>query len=440
MSSIKTEDSPVFRKIWLEVREEERKYGHIYNQIYRNCRWEEFDEADLTQTKRIVIVDDDQEILLCGLATDKEIAEHLAFLDAEYERRKAEFDKRQRKSNKKDNKPGKGKKAKLFKSLGKSNPFQLELFTQSNKNSSEYSQTIELYDFIPKYVWGKVERVKDKFLEPIKREFVCRSVKYKLVISPAFIEGLDGFKAYFPGKREELVEDALRKLMTEDRALFLEEEASLAFTLYQLQKELAAHKHTYDYSQLKESLEILAKTNIEIESEDKSAKLLFSPIEMLGLSGQNGETQTFVKFSNLLTRSINEGTYRLFNYEKVMSYDSVIARQLHKRMAHHYVQASFTEKYEILLSTIIRDFGLTKQKRIQQNLQKVESAVEELKSKEVILTCNTEKNYNYEEKQRLEDVKFCFQPHPSFINDTKKANAVSRQTHESIKTNTKLLE
>ncbi len=434
MGEINLDDPPVFRLMWLEVREEERKYGHIYNEIYRNCRWGGFDGVDPMGPELIQIVDDDGEDFICGLPTDRKIAEHLASLDAEYERRKAEFDKQQPKNNKKDNKIGKGKKVKLFKSLGKSNPFQLELFTQSNKNSSEYSQTIELYDFIPKYVWGKLERVKDKFLEPIKREFVCRNVKYKLVISPAFIEEADGFRAYFPGKREELVEDALRKLMTEDSALYLEEEASLAFTLYQLQKELAAHKHTYDYAQLKESLEILAKTNIEIESEDKSAKLIFSPIEMLGLSGQNGETQTYVKFSNLLTRSINEGTYRLFNYEKVMSYDSVIARQLHKRMAHHYVQASFTEKYEILLSTVIRDFGLTKQKRIQQNLQKVEASIEELKNREVVLNCKVEKIYDYEKKQKLEDVKFIFQPHPSFVNDTKKANAVSKQTREAIKT------
>lgn len=434
MSEINLDDPPVFREMWLEVREEERKYGHIYNQVYSNCRWGGYDGVDPMGPELIEIVDDDRDVIVCGLPTDKRIADHLASLDAEYERRKKEFDKQQPKDNKKDNKTGKIKKAKLFKSLGKSNPFQLELFTQSNKNSTEYSHTIELYDFIPKYVWGKLERVKDKFLEPLKREFVCRNVKYKLIISPAFVEEADGFRAYFPGKREELVEDALRKLMTEDNALYLEEEASLAFTLYQLQKELAAHKHTYDYAQLKESLEILAKTNIEIESEDKSAKLIFSPIEMLGLSGQNGETQTYVKFSNLLTRSINEGTYRLFNYEKVMSYDSVIARQLHKRMAHHYIQASFTEKYEILLSTVIRDFGLTKQKRIQQNLQKVEAAIEELKNKEVVLNCKTEKIYDYEKKRKLEDVKFIFQPHPSFVNDTKKANAVSRQTREAIKT------
>jgi hypothetical protein len=150
--------------------------------------------------------------------------------------------------------------------------------------------------------------------------------------------------------------------------------------------------------------------------------------------GTGQKTRAFVRFNALVSKSIQSRTFRQINYEKVMSYDSVIARQLHKRMAHHYIQASFTEKYEILLSTIIRDFGLTKQKRIQQNLQKVEASIEELKNREVVLNCNVEKIYDYEKKQKLEDVKFIFQPHPSLVNDTKKANTVSKQTREAIKT------
>ena len=138
---------------------------------------------------------------------------------------------------------------------------------------------------------GKIKPIKDKFPESIKREFECRSVKYNLVVSPAFIEEAGGFTAYFPGVIEEVVEDALRKLMTEDNAFYSDEGAGIAFTLYQLQKEFAVYKHSYSYDQLKQALEILTKTNIEIESADKSVKLLFSPIDMLGLKGQSGETQ-----------------------------------------------------------------------------------------------------------------------------------------------------
>lgn len=380
------------------------------------------------------IRNDENEVICRGTAKDPEVAEQLDLLKKEARQLIQDFKKQKNMAASDKTKPSttKHKINKAFRELKQSFPEQLELFTQSHQKFAEYSHTIELYDFIPKYVWGKVERVEDKFLEPIKREFVCRGIKYNLILSPAFIQGSDGFKAYFPGKREELVEDALRKLMTEDNAVYLDDDASLRFSLYQLQKELSTHQHTYDYTQLKESLEILTKTSVEIESEDKNVKIIFSPIEILGLSGINDETQTFVKFSSLITRSINEGTYRLVNYDKLMGYASTIARQLHKRMAHHYVQASLTEKYEILLSTIIRDFGITKQKRLQQNLQKIETAIEELIQKEVILNCKAEKIYKSGGKQKLEEVKFSIQPHPYFINETKKANATIRQIKESM--------
>jgi hypothetical protein len=36
-----------------------------------------------------------------------------------------------------------------------------------------------------------------------------------------------------------------------------------------------------------------------------------------------------------------------------MGYRTAIARKLHKRLSHFYIQASFTDKYEALLSTLI---------------------------------------------------------------------------------------
>lgn len=317
-------------------------------------------------------------------------------------------------------------KPKKFEKLVLSKPIQLALFDLES-NEDNYSQSIELYDFIPKYVWGKVERLNGKFLDSLKREFECRGRKYHLTLMPARIELADGSKEFYPSKREELVEDALRKLMTERQSLMLDGEVGIIFTLYQLQKELKDKGHSLDYDQLKESLEILTKVDIEIESEDKEVQLFFSPIETLGLKGRGSETQTFVRFSPLVTQSIKSGTYRLINYDKVMSYRSIIARQLHKRMSHHFTQASLTESYEILLTTIVRDFGLTPQKRIQQNLVEVENAIEEMKQNNVILNCQVEKVFDSKPRTKLVDAKFKFQPHFDFVADVKRANARAKR-------------
>ncbi len=313
-------------------------------------------------------------------------------------------------------------KKKKFLEFQNENPVQMSLFRLFEKEK-DYSHTIELYDFIPKYVWGKSKRIEGKFLEPISREFVCRGTAYKVVLLPARIQTETGdYIDYFPGKREELVEDALRKIMSDIQGVFLDDAAGTTFTLYQLQSELKNREHSYSYDQLKESLEILAKTDIELESADNETKIIFRAIETLGLSGKDGETQTFVRFSPLVTQSIKKGTFRLINYEKVMSYKTTVARQLHKRMSHFYTQASLTEKYNILLSTIIRDFGLTRYSQLRNNLTHVERGIDELKEKNIIINCAIDKIFDVNPKTKLNDVKFTFQPHPYFVDEIKKAN------------------
>jgi hypothetical protein len=320
----------------------------------------------------------------------------------------------------------KREKSKKFEQLEVSKPIQLTLF-DLEPDEDNYSHSIELYDFIPKYVWGKVERLNGKFLDSLKRDFECRGRKYHLTLMPARIEVEDGFKEFYPSKREELVEDALRKLMTERQSLMLDGEAGIVFTLYQLQKELKEKGHSYNYDELKDAIRVLNNTDIVLKDEGGQLESAFSPVESYGFAGEGAETKTFVRFSLLVTHSIKSGTYRLINYDKVMSYRSVIARQLHKRMSHHFTQASFTESYEILLTTIVRDFGLTPQKRIQQNLVEVENAIQEMKGKNVVLNCKVDKIFDSKPRTKLIDAKFKFQPHFDFIADVKRANAKAKR-------------
>lgn len=313
-------------------------------------------------------------------------------------------------------------KSKTYEQYDLSKPEQLLLFDLSPEEDG-YSQSVELYDFIPKYVWGKVERLNGKFLDSLKREFECRGKRYQLTLMPARLEIGDEFKEFYPSRREELVEDALRKLMTERQSVMLDGEAGLSFTLYQLQKELKEEGHTYSYDELKDAIRVLNSTDLILKDDKGEVEVAFSPVESYGFAGDGAETKTFVRFSPLVTHSIKSGSFRLLNYGKVMSYRSVIARQLHKRMSHHFIQASLMESYEIMLTTIIRDFGLTAQKRIQQNLTEVEKAIEELKSKNVILNAKIEKFFESSPRPKLINVKISFQPHPEFVGEVKRANA-----------------
>lgn len=320
-------------------------------------------------------------------------------------------------------------KAKKLHDYDKTKPAQLTLFEMLLPNEREYSNTVELYDFIPKYHWGKVQRINNKFLDSLEREFECRGVKYKVKIRPASIEDRNGVERYYyPSKREELVEDALRKFVAEGQGVFLDEQAGVTFSLYQLQEELKRNGHSYSKDQIKDALLICARTNMTVTNENGTSVLVSNLFETLGLQTREDwkdkgkKSRAFVRFNSLVTKSITSRTFRQLNYEKVMSYKNVIARQLHKRMSHHYVQASFTNPYHFLLSTIIRDFGLTQYAQLRDNLRDVQIALDEMVEKKVILSYDVEKILESSKRAKLLDAKFVLMPDPTFISEIISAN------------------
>lgn len=320
-------------------------------------------------------------------------------------------------------------KVKKLEQYKQEKPVQMTLFELLLPNEQAYSNTIELYDFIPKYHWGKVERVNGMFLKSLDREFECRGKRYMVNIQPASLKDKNGEeKYYYPSKREELVEDALRKFAVEGQGLFLDDAAGVTFSLHQLQQELASNGHTYSKDQIKDSLLVCAKTNLMVTSEDGTTILVSSLFETLGLQtredwlSKEGKSKAFVRFNPLVTEGIKARKFRQFNYEKSMSYKNVIARQLHKRMSHHYTQASITQPYSINLTTIIRDFGLTAYDRLSHNLRDVETALGEMKEMGVILNYKVEKTLNASQRNKMTEAKVTITPHPEFVGEVMQAN------------------
>lgn len=333
-------------------------------------------------------------------------------------------------------------KAKRLEEYEQTAPHQLDLFRFGDLKPHErqrYSNTIELYDFMPKYHWGKVERINDKFLEVLEREFECRGTKYKIAIAPAVIKDRDGVnRYYYPSKREELVEDALRCLGTTPQGVFLDDKAAVTFTLHQLQQELKNTGHSYSKAQIKDALFICANTRLTVKTEDGGAVLVSGMFETLGLQtredwkGKGAKTKAFVRFNSLVTASIKSGTYRQLNYRQSMSYKNVIARQLHKRMNHHYTQASIIHPYGIMLSTIIRDFGLAEYEWLSHNLRNVQKALEEMKAKDVILGYTIEKTLEAGSRSKLLEAKFIITPTPQFAGEVMHANARQKRIRQQL--------
>lgn len=316
-------------------------------------------------------------------------------------------------------------------------PIQLSLFELLLPSEKPYSNTIELYDFIPKYHWGKVERVNGTFLKSLDREFECRGKKYNVTVQPASLKDKNGEeKYYYPSKREELVEDALRKFAVEGQGMFLDDAAGVTFTLHQLQQELMKNGHSYSKDQIKDALFVCAKTNMTVTSEDGSTILVSGLFQTLGLQtredweSKGEKSKAFVRFNPLVTEGIKARKFRMFNYETSMGYKNVVARQLHKRMCHNYIQASITQPYSIKLTTIIRDFGLTAYERLSHNLRDIEMALEEMREKEVVLTYKVDKTLDAEQRNKMIEAKITLTPHPKFVAEIIQGNKQETQINQ----------
>jgi hypothetical protein len=290
--------------------------------------------------------------------------------------------------------------------LRRSSPEQLSLFQTFLPDEDKYSNTIELYDAIPKYYPIKKmrdKRVNDTFLPHMDREFEHKGNAYKLTISPGRVIYKDGTaREFYPSFREELVEEALRKIACDRlNGVFLNGQAGVQFTLYELKKELKTRGHDIDIPDLIESLKICNLASLSLKDHTGKALIQSAIFPVLLVASKADwiknpkQTRCYVQFHPLVTACINHISYRQYDYLTYMAYKHRLARWLHKRLAHNYVQASMMHPYSINLSTILRDSGAYHAPRGNDRWREVETALDELESKKVIMNYTTCHSLNH---------------------------------------------
>lgn len=111
---------------------------------------------------------------------------------------------------------------------------QLNLFQRFLANTDaqreSLSNAIDLWDSVPRYSISRQAmtktRVNGEFLRKHELTFQHRGKVYTRVVSPARITDADGKERdYYPSAAEELVEDALRKIATEQQAGYFDRPA-----------------------------------------------------------------------------------------------------------------------------------------------------------------------------------------------------------------------
>lgn len=324
---------------------------------------------------------------------------------------------------------------------------QLDMFqgflVNTQDERKESSNAIDLWDSTPRYSIPRAKqetmRLEGGFLPVHKTDFHHRGTSYSVQIRPARIEVRDSegnptgeTVEYFPSSREDLIELALRKLAADQNAGFHDVanfRSGVAFTLNQLRNELAERGHSMTYATLVEGLDILNLSNIRITDKTSNIKdpSLISQAFFPVLIKVNKETlasdpesKWLVQFHSALTASINQVSYRQFNYARLMRCRLQLSRWLISQLVLKYVQASLGNNFVLLYSTVKRDSGLLNYTQQRDSIAALDDALEEIKSEDVLM--HIKKEIRKGLKGRIEEVTYTLLPSAKFASEQKAAN------------------
>jgi hypothetical protein len=265
---------------------------------------------------------------------------------------------------------------------------QLSLFGTTAKGQINY---IALYDLAPRFAQRNA-RMAGTILTSIKREFPFGEDLYKVTVTPARITDSEGNERdVLPGEREQLVEDVVRKFAAERLFLGSQNEVTAVFSVYAIQKELSRHHHTFSRQEIKEALEILNKSTIEITRivDPKSRKpkpvLSAAAFPVLTFRDENDyESQASVQLNPLVAQGIKALVYEQVNYDWMMKIKGQLPRWVFKNVSLMLADTEANRNtVEIRASDIGNSSGSNWQ-RSRQMLGEVTKAIQKLKDLDVI--------------------------------------------------------
>lgn len=328
---------------------------------------------------------------------------------------------------------------------------QYDLFTSFFGDPKDLSNTIELWDAIPKYSVSarRQNTLRDEQgrLGVYVHEFeyhgiaLQNAVSCRVKIHPAAIEMEDGkYKQFYPSQSEEIIEEVLKKIFTDQRYglhYVSEAESWVTFSLHMIRKELKTRGHTRSITEIKRSLEIMALAQIEVEMKGRGRGTVYTNPILTNVARRTREdlsddpnAKWAAQLPALISKSVNDLAYRQYNYALHMEVlKTPLARWLHKRFIHRYRNASMVDSHHFLYTTIKRDSGLLEYARTNENVSALEQALQEL--------CDALVLFNFEKEERrtgrrIDDVLYRVWATKEFRSEVKTASARLNKGREAI--------
>jgi hypothetical protein len=329
-------------------------------------------------------------------------------------------------------------------------PMQLTLFELVAGNDgadARRSQCIEMYDLAPRFVLYTLGRLRQgAHLETILRDFVYRGHTYSLILKPARVSRMVGGRMatveMYPGEREQILEDVVRRLAVEGGRLSLDGNNIIRVTvsLREIYHELERVSRTLSFGEIREAIEILNETNITISNlDDRRAKLLkFSPFSEVRFSLPKGRSEggawddegmTSIVLNTIVTEALRDMAFRQVDYEKLMSIRDPFARWIYKRLS---LVPQETPIIAMTASEIARDSGLAANwSRWRDSVRRITTAVNVLVQpgilERVVEHRDTAKN-------KLVDMTYQMHLSPEFMAGLRRSREVMESNRKRLET------
>lgn len=207
---------------------------------------------------------------------------------------------------------------------------QYDLFTTFFGDAAELSNTIELWDTIPKYAVsqrmqnrlrkdGRLHVYEQRFVYATRKDGRRVETECFVAIQPASIKTRDGYKDYYPSVDEELIEEVIRKIFADQQCGQhnpANMESWVRFSVQMIRKELRTRGKTRNADEVKRSIEILRHAHISLYLEGAQEPIYSAPIlsDVTSVTRQkylDDPSQTWLaRLPALISKSVNELSYR----------------------------------------------------------------------------------------------------------------------------------
>ncbi len=262
---------------------------------------------------------------------------------------------------------------------------------------AEYTGVLELFDAAPKFYAGAVTSSRQGgTLDIVERPWVYNDHELVTVIKPIILPPRRGDvknrrREVIAAEREETVYRVLRKMASDPdiKRVSGEKSVSIICSLYEIRRRLAAIARGLTIEEIREALEVLDKTALEITDRTARKRLYAGGYISLKFVGdaddpEGQRTLCEITFNDLAARAIINGYFDRIHYAQLMSLKTSLAQWLYEHLTRNFRQAASGIGYDIQLSRIIRESPMRPYAELRKAVEKIREALADLQEHEVL--------------------------------------------------------